>query len=587
MKKFFYGIGKKFLLSAIGLIALAVLAVTASVMVVINRNEIANMEEEYASKTRNIYYAFDAIYKNLDGLTDDLILNDYIQKTLGSEKLSATDREMLLRSLSYMNNEYIQYYYYLDNKRNFYSQKNLVWDGTKFHQAQMYEKLQESYAKTHLIWADAYPLNLDGYRLMIGRNVQPLNQSEGSGVLYLVLKDSLLEDVVLAADDSAGIYFVLDDEGTICYQSEIEDYSVERELQKAVTTAVSEVAASGRKESRIHIDEGILCCKMHEDTGFVLVSFVPNAMISQVMREITTVILLVVLVVLLGAFFLSSYLSKRLSRPIKQLNLYMTNFSGESLHMPIHIETNTELDSIGESYNAMLGQIDELLTQVKQQQEHLKNAQMQTLMYQVHPHFLYNTLGNIHMLARLNGETTIAEMIGALSTFLRLTLNNGKDFITLKDELEHVKSYLDIMRIRNDDVFRYEVDCEDGLLTERIIKLILQPLVENAIKHGFAEMDAGGIIKVSICLEDEYLHLAISDNGAGIPPDVLNRINRLENNWDEPDSKMGVGIRNVVYRLKIQYHEKVHFSYESEQGWTTGHIRIHTSALVEWKEDGK
>ncbi len=162
------------------------------------------------------------------------------------------------------------------------------------------------------------------------------------------------------------------------------------------------------------------------------------------------------------------------------------------------------------------------------------------------------------------------QMIDSLSKFLRLTLSNGEEMLTVEKELEHVCAYMEILRIRNDDMFRYTIECEEGVKQKRILKLILQPLAENAIKHGFADLDKGGLIQISIRQEENCLHCRIRDNGCGISGEVLNRINHME----EQREKQGIGIYNVVYRLKLKYGNRVRFWYESVSGDTTGHITI-------------
>ena len=261
----------------------------------------------------------------------------------------------------------------------------------------------------------------------------------------------------------------------------------------------------------------------------------------------------------------------------------MTHFNKDSLTIPLNIHTNTELDDISNAYNKMLTRIDHLLEHIKKQQEELKNVEMESLLYQIHPHFLYNTLGNIYMLARLNGEETIMQMIDSLSKFLRLTLSNGEETLTVEKELEHVCAYMEILKIRNDNMFQYTIACQEEVRQKRILKLVLQPLAENAIKHGFASFDEGGQIDICITQEENLLHCSIHDNGDGMSAEVLERINGMEQEVlkEERQKKNGIGIYNVVYRLKLKYGKDVHFWYESTPGNTTGHVTIAMEALKE------
>lgn len=146
----------------------------------------------------------------------------------------------------------------------------------------------------------------------------------------------------------------------------------------------------------------------------------------------------------------------------------------------------------------MLINIENLLTEIKDQQKELRTSELNMLINQINPHFLYNTLDTIYMLARINKEETTMKMIQALSKYLRLSLSKGNDIVTVADELENVRSYLQIQEIRNENLFTYTVDCEVEPEKTYVLKLILQPLVENAIKYGFREIYEGGIIAIRI-----------------------------------------------------------------------------------------
>src|SRR5699024_7919419 len=162
------------------------------------------------------------------------------------------------------------------------------------------------------------------------------------------------------------------------------------------------------------------------------------------------------LLVILIAVGISLYISKRLTSPIQQISQKMTGFDGTDFTQTLDIHTNTELDQIGQAYNEMLVNIEELLEEIKKQEKELRTSELNMLISQINPHFLYNTLDSIYMLARINGEATTMKMIHALSSYLRLSLSKGNDMVTVADELENVKSYMEIQQIRNPELFSYE-----------------------------------------------------------------------------------------------------------------------------------
>ena len=152
------------------------------------------------------------------------------------------------------------------------------------------------------------------------------------------------------------------------------------------------------------------------------------------------VLLTIYAVIAVLAFVLSLYASQTFTRPIRQISDAMTSFDGNDFTHTIQIDTDTELDKIGHAYNEMLKNIEEFQNEVKNQQKELRISEMNTLISQINPHFLYNTLDTIYMLARINGEEKTMKMIQALSTYLRLTLRKGSEIVTVEDELENEKS---------------------------------------------------------------------------------------------------------------------------------------------------
>ena len=187
---------------------------------------------------------------------------------------------------------------------------------------------------------------------------------------------------------------------------------------------------------------------------------VPSSVMTQGTMRVLTVLIGIYLFVAVVAVVLSIYFSKRFTSPIREISEEMTQFDGNDFSRLIELNTNTELDQIGHSYNKMLKNIENLLAEIKEQEGVLRRTELNMLLAQINPHFLYNTLDTIYMLARINGEETTMKMIQALSKYLRLSLSKGSDIVTVEDELENVKSYMEIQQIRNANLFRYEIECK-------------------------------------------------------------------------------------------------------------------------------
>ena len=233
----------------------------------------------------------------------------------------------------------------------------------------------------------------------------------------------------------------------------------------------------------------------------------------------------------------------------------------------------------------MINNIKELVNMVQEKEKEMRGLEMESLMYQINPHFLYNTLDNVYMLARINKQVQIMDMTDSLSKFLRVTLSNGRDVINVKQELEHACAYMKIQQIRNSDLFSYEVTCGEALYPYIVPKMILQPLIENCIEHGFADMMEGGEIAITIKKEWEKLIFEVSNNGVIMEPDMVERMNRLlqsgEAKWESNSSKSGggYGVGNVARRLKLKYGELVEMRYAVENDWTVCRIGFAVEVL--------
>lgn len=213
-----------------------------------------------------------------------------------------------------------------------------------------------------------------------------------------------------------------------------------------------------------------------------------------------------------------------------------------------------EIDELGETFNQMIKSIGSLVKQIEQDQKILRKSELKSFQMQIKPHFLYNTLDTINWMAQEYDAEDISNMVLALTTFFRLSLNNGKEIISLGEELEQIKSYMEIQKIRYEKRFDFSIDCSDDLLNYRVIKLILQPIIENSIYHGIKPKKKKGSIIVKAQQIDDKIVFFITDDGIGIDNDTLNDINKnLRNGKSKDTDKYGIGIYNVNERIRLTF----------------------------------
>lgn len=266
---------------------------------------------------------------------------------------------------------------------------------------------------------------------------------------------------------------------------------------------------------------------------------------------------------LIAFLFLFYAISTQISKPIVRLQREMEAVEDLSFRLQSDstIGGTKEIISLNKSFCKMMNRIHDLAQEVVNEQKEQNKAELKALQNQINPHFLYNTLDSIIYMIDENENEKAEEMIVALSRFFRISISRGKNIIPVKSELDHVKYYLQIQKMRFGDSFSYEVDASDEVLSLPIIKLILQPIVENAIVHGLGEKpEEGAMIKIKAYLDSSYLCFDIEDNGFGMLPD---KIEEIYQSFKDKTIHRGVGLSNVYQRIRIFYGEKADITVDS------------------------
>lgn len=304
-------------------------------------------------------------------------------------------------------------------------------------------------------------------------------------------------------------------------------------------------------------------------TGWKTVVVFPLEESLRVVTYIKYYSLTIAVIALIFAVILAIFFTKSIVNPITKLRRLMKRTEEGNLDCYFNSKYKDEIGELGESFNNMLREIKNLISLVQIEEKNKRKAEINTLQAQIKPHFLYNTLDTIQWMAQEHDAEDIVEMVGNLTNLLRIGLNNGDEIIKLKKEIEYVESYLVIQKTRYEDKLNYEINVDDTILDHNVIKLILQPLVENAIYHGIKEKRGKGKITITGGIEDNKIHIKITDNGIGIKEDKLKEINKLLREGHSSNSKIGYGIFNVNERIKLNYGEEFILSYSSVYGQGT------------------
>ncbi len=263
--------------------------------------------------------------------------------------------------------------------------------------------------------------------------------------------------------------------------------------------------------------------------------------------------------------FLSYYIPLSITRPIRKLSEVTDQVAKGDLSVHFEARSGMEVSRLSDSLNTMIDKINELLEQVTTEQIRLRKAEFELLQTQINPHFLYNTLDTIIWLAEAGKQREVVSMVGSLSEFFRTSLNQGKDIIPVREELQHVKSYLEIQQVRYQDILKYEIQVPGELDRYLIPKITIQPIVENALYHGIKNKRGLGRIRISGRREEGGLIIQVEDNGIGISEERLRQV-RDKIQYRVPSGKDIYGLYNVNERIRLNFGEEFGISIESSFG---------------------
>lgn len=268
---------------------------------------------------------------------------------------------------------------------------------------------------------------------------------------------------------------------------------------------------------------------------------------------------------LLLVIILSYYIPRSITMPITRISRVTNQVAKGNLSVRAAAESGAEARMLSDSLNAMIDKINELLDQVTTEQIRLRKAEFELLQAQINPHFLYNTLDTIVWLAEAGDQKRVVSMVGNLSDFFRTSLNQGKDIISIREELAHIRSYLEIQQVRYQDILRYEITVPEDLYEYKIPKITIQPLVENALYHGIKNKRGQGTITVTGKSKENGFVLYVRDNGIGMTQERLNEVRAGIQKLSYTGKEI-YGLYNVNERIRLNFGETYGISIESTYG---------------------
>lgn len=434
-----------------------------------------------------------------------------------------------------------------------------------------YKNAQEASGSSVISSSHVQPIFKDRYPWVVSLS-RELISKEGNrklGVFLVDLNFSVMNDMFKDIRlGQRGYLFIIDSEGKIVYHpqqqliySNLKSEMIDKVLEVNNGTFITDQGNDSRMYTVQNSDFG---------WKIVGVSYV-NELVDNQSEVLLSIIILGIVCIIIG-IIIALFLSNRISQPIKSLQGYMKEVEQGNFDIHVPIPKTIEIRRLARAFNIMVGKIKELMSQTVMDQEQKRRSEISALQAQINPHFLYNTLDSIIWMAEGNKSREVVVMTSALAKLFRSSISKGEELVAIRTEIEHITNYLMIQKMRYKNKLDYHIEITDSMLEYRIIKIILQPLVENAIYHGIKMKQGPGLIRITSEETETDIILIVEDNGNGMDE---TKLKSLFLQTAATEGGRGMGVRNVHERLKLYYGAQHGLTYNSTLGvGTTVYIRI-------------
>ncbi|MGD6830710.1 sensor histidine kinase [Sutcliffiella halmapala] len=399
-----------------------------------------------------------------------------------------------------------------------------------------------------------FSMDKDNWVISISREVLD-DAGKHLGVILLDIQYKGIEaafyDLMLG---EGGYSYILNSSGELVYHKDPTYFMDEKKEKELLEIAESKEGYDQKRNTLVYKTN-----IRHSDWTLVGVSSLDG--LNQIRSQLLGTIAVIGIGLFVLVLLVTPWIAKRITNPIHRLEKAMQEVQHGILDVEVDEKGIAEVQRLSQHFNVMTKEIKRLLKDIEQKEKDLRSYEMSVLHGQINPHFLYNTLDTIVWMAEFNDSERVIMVTKALAKFFQLSLSGGNEFTTVENELKHVEQYLIIQKERYGEKLTYTVESDSSIAEVMIPKIILQPLVENAIYHGIREMAGNGYIHISAQTEKSNIVFRIKDNGIGFDPGKL-----AHPNTEQRMRLGGVGIRNVDERLQLYYGKEYGVSVESAPG---------------------
>ncbi|WP_336785536.1 sensor histidine kinase [Paenibacillus sp. MMO-177] len=390
------------------------------------------------------------------------------------------------------------------------------------------------------------------------RQLRDMNQiSRQTGLVKINILESSIRSLYKTKLQPGSLFYLLDENGVIL--SALNDEDIGTELDSGQFKLASKRNNEGYYNTNVGGESYLAIYYRLEDWDWEIVELTPNAWIAKPGNVIKWVTVYSILIGLLICGVFIALFASRVLKPLKQIKGLMKQVERENFNLEMKVTGNDEIASLARSFNQMSHRLNELINEVHVSNIKQKEAELKVLEEQINPHFLYNTLDLIYWMSRMEQAFETSTMINSLSQLFRIGLNRGSRYTTVAKEVEHIRHYIQIQQKRYEETITFTIEVADDTLACPVTKMVLQPIVENAIRHGIEAQGGNGRVAIVIDHEGDELIYRVSDDGAGTDETIIQA--RLR---DAVSEETGLGLRNIHDRIRLNYGSRFGVEFHSE-----------------------
>lgn len=504
------------------------------------------------------------VFENVKQLSTYIYFDDIVQDSLrqiNSANIDLNYQKNITRSLFNMilSGDYVSGVYIFDQYNNYYSsyKRTPKKVNKQIQETNWYKKMQKAGGNGFFYkGSDGTIEYYEGSNyLCYVRQILDKKDYKPLATLLITFDNTVLQRYFnQVSEASKNQFYIVDSKGNYVIKPQDEKRNFDK------YTKIAESITGGYKEVKNDGEEGIVACQSMGIQDWKLVGVFSIDDITSIAPYYSTIIAIIMAINIIFVFLCSTLLTYLIFKPLRKIEEHMQIVeNGEFITMPVDDNEN-EITNLRKVFNHMILSVKELMHRVKEEERIIAKGKLDIIYAQINPHFLYNTLDAISALTLMEENEKCFQMIQALGNFYRNSLNSGLDYISVEDEINSIKSYITILNTRYENQIAVSYDVEESIKKEKVLKLLLQPLVENAVHHGLNGEE--GNIEIKVFEQEDEIIFIVSDDGVGISDEKIKDI--LEGKT--VTGKSGFGLYSLIQRIKLIYEIEDPMIIQSEVG---------------------